>query len=963
MTENTVVPPGGPSYVVGVGASAGGLESLELFFGALPSTTGMAVVVIQHLAPDHKSLMSELLRKHTAMSVEPATHGTFVEPNCVYLIPPGNNVEIREGHLVLTERMDHPHRRPNYAVDQFFRSLALDCAERAIGVVLSGTGSDGAHGSLAIKAAGGIVLAEKPETAKFGSMPRSAIDIGAASGVCPVSELPAEIMRHVGLLDAEVVPSKEGFEKILSLVSEHAGIEFEAYKPTTVARRVERRRASTDCSSLESYAELLEKSPEECMILGRELLVGVTAFFRDSEVFAALPERLENLLEEASKRRDRVFRAWVVACSTGEEAYSLAIVCHEIIRLRGLDVELKLFATDVNDESLASAGRGRYPFSVRAEVPPEILSRYFESEVDAYQARPFLRKSVVFARHDVLRDPPFTRIDVLSCRNMLIYFAADAQRRTKNVFQFALRQGGLLVLGSSETLGPEDQHFQVLDEHCRFYEMGSVRAAAHSVAVDLQRVERLMTSSGTGPARIRPTHSATDPTLRLLEGTLEWLAQPALIINSQGGLAYAFGRSATLLRIPTGRAIWNAAELLPEKLGVVVSSLVERAITSGEEILVRDVVFETASTEHKTDIRAVPLGSAVNPDRGVVLFFEDLGRRPARLAEGDSSQSTTEYTVDDAVQNRIHQLEEELNRTRAKLSTTVEELEASNEELQATNEELVSSNEELQSTNEELQSLNEELHTVNAELQSKVEELSILSADLGNLLRTMGAGLLFLDMSGRVRRYNDHVLDVVPLVPHDVGRPLRDIAHRLEGVDLGYEVRRVIDTGVGMERQVRASSGQVYGLVMQPFETQGSEAEGVVVTFNDVTKLEEVNERLQVYSRIIDQSPSMSVIADANGSIDYANPAYSSATGLRPLDLRGVDIRATLADRMEAEDGVAFRAALDGGHAWSGNAWLKTASSTPLGVRASVFPVRNAEGVITHFVELAEVSERPAAPA
>lgn len=954
-----------PTYVVGVGASAGGLESLERFFGAIPPDTGMAFVVIQHLAPDHKSLMTELLSKHSAMRMAPATHGIVVEANHVYLIPPGHNLEVRDRRIVLTQRMDHPRRRPNYAVDQFFCSLALECAERAVGVVLSGTGSDGTHGAKAIKAAGGLVLAEDASTAKFGSMPRSVLDSGAAARALPVNKIPAEILRHAGLLNAEVTQPKEGLERIVSVVSEYSGIAFDAYKRTTVGRRIERRRITTECATLDEYGELLFESEEEQSTLARDLLVGVTAFFRDPDTFESLTEHLARLIAEAAARSHRLLRVWIPACSTGEEAYTIAILLHEQVRISKKSVDIKIFATDVNTESLTIAGRGRYPFSTNANVEADLLHRYFTTEADAYQARSFLRESIVFARHDILRDPPFTKVDLLSCRNMLIYFAGEAQRRVMSVFAFAMRKGGVLLLGSSETLSANTESFKALNERARIYENIANSPAPHDVAAVAMadsipaRIERLEPKS--------PTRITVEPGVRLLEGTLHHLGLPLLILNRRGELAYAFGDAAAQLRVPVGRAGWRAAELLPDPLAVIVSTAVEVVLEESKEFVVRDVRFETADGDVVADIRAAPVGGDNHFERGVSIVFDGWGAersvsraqpRPPEEDAADEDGSTakrTEYSVEQAVHSRIAQLEQELERTRGRLQTTVEELEASNEELQATNEELVSSNEELQSTNEELQSLNEELHTVNAELQSKVEELGVLSADLGNLLRTMNSGLLFLDREGRVRRFNEHVLNIIPLLQHDVGRPIRDIAHSLEDVDLGAEVRRVIETSVAHEREVQGVRGRVFALGLQPFYSDGHTLDGVVVTTSDVTSLAEANTNLQVYSRLIDQSPSLNLVADSEGCVEYTNPAFCHATGLRPVDLKGQDLRAIVASRTNSDVGRAIRQALDNGTPWSGELWLKTATSLPLNVEASIFPVANARGVVTHIATTARV--------
>lgn len=671
----------------------------------------------------------------------------------------------------------------------------------------------------------------------------------------------------------------------------------------------------------------------------------MTAFFRDPEAFTALASHLPPLIHEAAERRDRTLRVWVPACSTGEEAYTMAILCHEVVAAMQKAVTVKIFATDVNEESLAIAGRARYPFSISANVDPELLNRYFSAELDTFVARPFLRESIVFARHDILRDPPFTRVDLLSCRNMLIYFAADAQQRTMNVFNFALRPGGVLMLGSSETLGPDLEHFRTLDERSRVYQMGAPSLAPHALASELHTPD-------TSPAkadRKRPVLGTSTPDTGgvLLEGMLNWLGVPALILNQHGDLAYAFGRAAGQLRVPVGRAAWKAMDLLPTEMAVLVSAAVDQVKTTREEVLIEGASVVTHDGPERTNVRAIPLGPTHPEPLGTGLLFEDWDNEP-------SQNVSSQLSVDQAVRSRVQQLEVELERTSAKLQTTVEELEASNEELQATNEELVSSNEELQSTNEELQSLNEELHTVNAELQSKVEELSILSADLSNLLRTIGSGLLFLDLKGRVRRFNEKILNIIPLVAHDEGRPIKDIAHRLAGIDLGLEVGRVIDSAIGSQREVLSTEGRVYALALEPFRTEDQDMQGVVVTANDVTSLSDVNARLQVYSRLVDQSPALHVIADAHGCIQYANSAYSNATGLRPGDLKGVDLRGVLAEKTTEDVGKAVRSALDAGAPWAGHVWLKTASSIPLRVRTAIHPVRNADGVITHIAQTAQ---------
>lgn len=926
-------PDGGtsPSYIVGIGASSGGLDSLERVFGAFPPDSGMALVVVQHLPPERRGAMADLISRHTEMPVVVATDQRTVVANTVYLVPPSHNLELSDGKLVLTPRMDRSLDVPNFAIDQFFVSLAIDAAERAVGVVLSGTGSDGAHGAAAIRSAGGVVLAEDPTTAKFADMPQAAIDTGAVSRVCQANALAGELLRHVGMLEQGQDVPLHGLERIVTAVSRHIGVDFHAYKRGTVGRRVERRRNATDCPSLDAYAERLEASPEECDALGQDLLVGVTTFFRDPEVYAALQPLLVDTALRVSTQGDPSLRVWVPACSTGEEAYSIAIACHEAIRTAKVSVELKVFATDVNTEALAIAGRGRYPLSIRASVSDERLRRFFSAEPDAYVARPFLRESVVFARHDILRDPPFTRLDLLSCRNLLIYLDASAQRRTAQVFRFGLRPGGLLLLGQSETVSGS-KAFDAVNERARIYAMEKPGRAGRPLGTAVPSLTRRVEISPSAP--VSTPRRSVDPGAWLLERTLEQLGTPVLVLNHAGDLAYAFGEIARTLRVPAGRTGWRATDLLPPQAAAVVSSAIAQASERREPVVVEDFAMQGDDGQFRGTMRAVPLEHRDNQTSGVALLFD----APWEPSEG------TSISVDDAVRHRIRQLEAELARVQLELAHSREKLDTSTEELQATNEELVSSNEELQSTNEELQSLNEELHTVNAELQFKVEELSELSSDLENLLRSVQGGLLFLDHGGRIRRYNDAVLDVLPLVPHDEGRSIGDIAHGLVDVDLGHEVRRVVQTQLGYEREVRTREGKSYSLSLQPFAQGDSGSDGVVLTLNDVSGLSEANERLRGCLQFIGQWPAPTVIVSRTTGIEFVNAAFAELTGLTVDDVAGQPLSAVFHPRTEQ----AVLAALGGplGCPWTGSATLRTGA--PEGVPADVaaYPMQGADGSV-----------------
>ena len=918
-----------PTHVVGIGASGGGFDSLERLLGAFPPDSGMALVVVQHVVAEGSTL-PDLVARHTEMTVELAADRVRLQPNTVYLIPPTHNLEMADGCFVLTRRMDSSPDQANYAVDQFFVSLAIDQGERAVGVVLSGTGRDGAHGAAAIRSAGGVVLTEDPRTAKFSGMPQAAIDAGVVASSAPAGELPGELLRHVGLLAHDQSAPVHGLERIVTTVSRHVGVDFHAYKRGTVGRRVERRRNANDCPSLEAYAALLDTSPEECELLGQDLLVGVTTFFRDPEVFEALHPLLIETARRVATQGDPLMRVWVPACSTGQEAYSIAIACLEAIAEAKVSIELKVFATDVNTEALAVAGRGRFPLSMRANVSDDRLDRFFIAEDEGFVARPFLRETVVFARHDVLRDPPFTRLDLLSCRNLLIYLDASAQRRAAEVFRFGLRPGGLLLLGQSETVSGS-KAFDAIDERARIYAMEKSGRSGRPLGTAVPSLSRRVDVNATAP--VNTPRRAADPSAWLLERTLEQLGTPVLILNDADDLAYAFGEIARSLRVPAGRAGLRATDLLPDDTASVVSAAIARAKERHEPVVVEDFSMEAQEGRFRGTMRAVPLEHPSSQTRGVALLFDT----PWQPADGAS------ISVDDAVRHRIRQLETELARAQLQLMHAREKLDSSTEELQATNEELVSSNEELQSTNEELQSLNEELHTVNAELQFKVEELSELSCDLENLLRAVQGGLLFLDQDGRIRRYNDAVLDVLPLVPHDEGRPIGDIAHSLVDVDLGHEVRRVVQTQLGYEREVRTRTGKIYSLSLQPFAQADGGSEGVVLTLNDVSGISEANDRLRNYLRFLDQWPLATVVASPSTGIEFVNQAFTRLTGLTATDVAGGTLQSLLHPRAEHDLVSALQNTVD---PWRGRAVLRTTDGSGVEARVSLFPVHANDGAV-----------------
>ncbi|MCR9159877.1 MAG: CheR family methyltransferase [Nannocystaceae bacterium] len=911
-----------PTHVVGIGASVGGAESLERFFGAFPPDSKMALVVVQSLMPGQEHAMVSTLSKHTQMKVCVAQDGMPLAADTVYVAPPLHGTEIREGRLVLTKLPEDP-AAPRDLLGQFLQSVALELGEHSATLLLHGARTS-ARGPQAIHAAGGVVMAEDPSSATATTRPSAPPYEGSVSHWCPAGELPAEFLRHVGVLEDGASVPPHGLERIVTTVSRHGGVDFHAYKRATVGRRVERRRIASGCETLESYADFLDRTPDERDALVSDLLVGVTRFFRDAEIYDALRPLLVEAVERVTMRPDPTLRVWVPGCSTGEEAYSLAIACLEVIEELDVAVGLKVFASDVNTEALAVAGRGRYPLSIQADVSQARRRRYFSAEPDAFVASAGLRECVVFARHDLLRDPPFTRLDLLSCRNLLIYLDAAAQRRAAQVFRFGLRPGGLLMLGQSETLSGS-RAFSTVSERARIYMMENPGRASAGITAKIPQ------PSAAPPQRppVRRTHSPgnVDPSAWLLERTLEQLGAPALVLNEAGELAFAFGEIARALRVPAGRAGWKATDLLPDEVASIVSAAIAQAEENRAPVVIEDFVMEDGEGHFRGSMRAVPLEQHGTQTRGVALLFD---------APWEPTQASP-ISVDEAVRRRVQQLETEVSRLRLQLRRAQDELETSTEELQSTNEELVSSNEELQSTNEELQSLNEELHTVNAELQFKVEELSQLSSDLENLLRAVHGGLLFLDHGGRIRRYNDAVLDVLPLVPHDEGRPIGDIATSLIDVDLGHEVERVLQTQLGYEREVRTRDGRAYSLSLQPFSQSSGDHEGVVLTLNDVSTLSDTNERLRNYVRLLDQSPSGIAVASPGEGIEFINEAMCTMLGVAPEELIGRPMSALL----HASNDPSLAAALEpkAPRTWYGKIGLRNAHGTRVAVSASIFGV------------------------
>ncbi|MGE0482668.1 MAG: chemotaxis protein CheB [Gammaproteobacteria bacterium] len=848
-------------YVVGIGASAGGLEALEAFFAAVPSQTGMAFVVVQHLTPDFKSLMDELLARHTAMAIHVVEQGMTIEPNSVYLIPSRKMMTLEGDCFALTER--DPRVGLNLPIDHFFLSLAHEWGENAIGVVLSGTGSDGTRGIRAIHEVGGLVLSQSLETARFDGMPRSATATGVVDLVLAPGAMPQVLVEYVdhertiagrALADWQNPEDVEPFTPIYNLLSSRYGVEFKHYKPGTITRRIERRMALHGIATVDEYINLLSALPSEPLNLYRDLLIGVTEFFRDRGAW----EVLENTVIPALCERltgERELRCWVPGVATGEEAYSLAMLFHEHLSRIGKSVNVRIFASDLHVDSLETAGNGTYTASALGAVPSHRVARYFKRlDDDEYQVVPEIRSMVVFAKQNLISDPPFTRLDLISCRNVMIYFDQETQQRVLTTLHFALGVGGYLFLGPSESLGDLGEEFETVDRHWKIYtKRRDVRLAAPV------RTTARPEPDGHSPIlhwaqRTQPRHLAGRDIsiLRTYDVLLDRFVPPAVLIDANGRLAHTFNRGADYLQARPGAASLNILDLVHPDLRMAVSTGMQRAAKESNVVRYGGIRVRIADDDERiVRVMVETLGHQNGGDHFLVVFEEahrivaDAAPAPGAVPADDLVVEATDLDLASVHSEHVARLEQELRYTKEYLQATVEELETSNEELQATNEELMAANEELQSTNEELHSVNEELYTVNKEYESKINELTLLTDDMDNLLASTEIGTVFLDESLCIRRFTPAVARQFSLLSHDVGRPIAHLNRRINFPNFLGELGAVLDSGDEREFEVRDVDGNWFLMRMHPYRREAGGIGGVVVTFVDISRIKHTSEQLE----------------------------------------------------------------------------------------------------------------------
>ena len=882
--------------ICAIGASAGGLEALQQFFDNADPNRGISYVVVQHLSPDHKSLMVELLRRHTTLRVIRAVDGMPVEPDTVYLNPPKTNLTLEGGVLRLNEQpAGHGLHLP---IDVFFASLAQAQGEYAVGVVLSGTGSDGTRGARELKAEGGLVLVQDPTEAQFDGMPRSVVATGLADQVLSVADMPAVInqffLRRGTVRAASSAEQPAGtasqVQRILGLLRDRLGTDFTGYKPNTIIRRIERRVLMHPGLGWDDYVRLIEDSRPELVQLHRDLLINVTRFFRDDEAFRLLETRvIPQLIAETPAEGE--LRVWIPACSTGEEPYSVVILILEALEREKLSRNVRVFATDVDQDAVEFAAAGRYGDSIAADMTPDRLSRWFVADGDGYKVSRAVRDRVIFARHNLLKDPPLTRMDFVSCLNMLIYLGTELQRRVIALLAYALRARGFLLLGSSETVGSLSSLFDVVDAKWKLYQ--ALQPGRHTLAEALPTRPRrpLMQSFSPTTAaeqavvatRNVPSRTATEDGLleHVFQELTDVLQLRCVVLDADYQLIHTFGDVSSLLKVQPGRSTLEIFKLLPRPLSTALRAALGRIAKEHRDILYEGI--EVDPDQPTVTLHVRPLDVGPDRNRAYVIFFQS-GPKPLHGGVADTLQH------DESTSLRLSQLEHELQYTKENLQATIEELETSNEELQATNEELLASNEELQSTNEELQSVNEELQTVNAEYQEKIAELISLNNDIENLLRTTGVGTLFVDGSLRIRKFTDAALRLLNVMPQDIGRPLEHIAAKIAGVDLVSMCRRVM-TGKGAEsHEVQAPDGSHLHVKVLPYLTGETGVHGVIVSVIDVTEVKRGEERLQ---HILDSIPSSVAVLGPDGVIVQTNAEwvrFARANDATPALMAGIGL-------------------------------------------------------------------------
>jgi len=860
------------NYIVAIGASAGGLEALTTFFTHMPSDSNLSFVIIQHLSPDHKSLMDTLLARHTEMKICVAEDGTVVKANSIYLIPPKNFLTIFNGKLLLNPF--NKERGIHLPIDAFFTSLAEDLGPRSIGIILSGTGSDGSIGIKSIKKAGGMVMVQSFETAQFDGMPRSAIATGMIDYICPPEKMPDMITNYIkhpfisnnGENQYSLSLEDTDFNKILAMLRNRTEVDFTYYKSSTILRRMERRMGIAQANSIGEYLDYIFHNSNEIDMLYRDLLVGVTRFFRDTDEFNFFNETIIPKIFENTKKEKNI-RVWVAGTSTGEEAYTITILLNRYKEKMGLHHKISIFATDIDQHALDSAAYGVYPEGIANDLSSEILEEFFQKLNNEYKVKTFIREQIIFARHNIFKDPPFTKLDLITCRNLLIYLQNNLQQNIMEIFHFALKDKGFLFLGTSETVGTLSHNFIPMDNRIKIFRhegQGAPPIKSRLMNKNFSKHIRM----GTAGNELNMPLQQKEQIESYYQSIINEICYLVVIVDNAGLIIETFGHPGKFLKFPLGKANLDIKKMVSTKIGTILSTGIRQVLSEKKRIRYRDLKDNTSNDHFYMDIKLAPINILPSNEQYVLIMFEESEKKNAfHVNDMDVESNTEQHIVD---------LEKEIQYTRESLQATIEELHSSNEELQSTNEELLSSNEELQSTNEELNSVNEELNTVNAEYQEKVTELYETNNDLNNLIRSIDIGTIFLDKHLCIRKYSNAITKEINLLLQDIGRPVSDFSSPILK-HLYKDSKLVINNGENIERTVKGEKGKWYQINTQPYMDDRKTIQGVIMTMVDITreknaalKIETQNNHLK---KLIDINPKPTIITDSKGIIQNINQA------------------------------------------------------------------------------------------
>ncbi len=831
--------------IVGIGASAGGLEALEQFFGNVPDNSGLAYVVIQHLDPNHIGIMPELLQQATRMKVLQASDNLQVKPNHVYVIPPNKSMSVLNGHLYLFEPIEL--RGLRLPIDYFFRSLAADQQENSIGIILSGMGSDGSLGLKAIKEKNGIVAVQDPETAKFDGMPNSAANAVVVDILARANELPGKLISFLKLSPVIVKKTeiddknKSNLEKIVILLRAQTGHDFSKYKKNTLFRRIERRMGVHQIHKIANYVRFLQENPNELDILFKELLIGITNFFRDAAVWENLKEKvLPALFTEVPNRH--VFRAWITGCSTGEEAYSLAIVFKEAYEKIKPDkyFTLQIFATDIDTDAIEHGRKGIFSANIAADVSTERLSRFFVKDGNGYRVNTAIREMVVFAPHNVIKDPPFTKLDLLFCRNLLIYMEAELQKKLMNLFHYSLNTGGVMLLGSAENENSQYSMFSAIDAKLKIY-----KRLASTTNTELTDFPSSFTHNMKKTNESNKTVKLNDNIQVLADQLLlQRFAPASVLINSEGDIIYITGRTGKYLEPSAGKANMNIYAMARDGLRNELPGAIRKAKQSREPVKLLNLKVGTNGGTQIVDVTLQLIDKPEAIKGTIMIVFSDVTDLPLPALRKSKTVNKVSTIREQELELELQRANEELQSTREEMQTTQEELKSTNEEMQSTNEELQSTNEELTTSKEEMQSLNEELQTVNIELQSKISDFMMANNDMKNLLNSTDIATLFLDKELNIRRFTDETTKLFKLRQTDIGRPFTDMVTELKYPEIAKHANEVLRTLVFRETEIATNNQRWFTVPIMPYRTLDDRIDGLVITFIDISKAKKLETEL-----------------------------------------------------------------------------------------------------------------------